>query len=417
MTACRSPLDVVLLLTSFDVGGTERQMVELATRLDQSRFRPHLACFHERGRLRDEIPARIPVRAFPLSGFATPRAIGQLAAFAGWCRSIGAAIVHTCDLYGNIFGLPGAALAGVPVRIANRREILTGDKSRAQLTGQRLAYRAAHAVVANSMAARDQLVREGVPAAKVRLIANGLDALRFTPVPARPAPRRIVMVANLRAEKGHDTLLRAAPRILARHPDASVTLVGGGPRRDALETLTRALGIGDRVRFLGECRDVAPVLAEHDLFVLPSRSEAFPNALIEAMATGLPVVATAVGGIPEVVRPGVNGLLVPPDDDAALADAVLGLMDDPARAAALGRAARARRRTSLHHRPHGRAVRTALPRGDRDTCVESRESSPLTACGLTIGAGCCGCATCWPTAGRTVPACSPTIAPRSAIAA
>lgn len=335
------PLDVVLLLTSFDVGGTERQMVELATRLDPSRFRPHLACFHERGRLVDEIPDRIAIREFPVRGFANPAALGQLIAFAAWCRSIGASIVHTCDLYGNMFGLPGAALAGVPVRIANRREILTGDKSRAQLTAQRHAYRLAHAVVANSDAARAQLAREGIPPARLHLIPNGLDVRRFTAVPERAAIRRVVMVANLRAEKGHDTLLAAAPRILDRHPDATFTFVGEGPRRSALEVLTRALGLGDRVQFLGERRDVAAVLAEHDLFVLPSRSEAFPNALIEAMASALPVVATDVGGIPEVVRPGVNGRLVPPDDSGALADAVVALMDDPAGAAALGRAGRA----------------------------------------------------------------------------
>jgi L-malate glycosyltransferase len=335
------PLDVVLLLTSFDVGGTERQMVELATRLDPTRFRPHLACFHKRGRLLEEIPARIAIREFPVQGFGNPAAIGRLFAFARWCRSIGATIVHTCDLYGNIFGLPGAMLAGVPVRIANRREILTGDKSRTQLTAQRLAYRAAHAVVANSSAARDQLAREGVPPDKLRLIVNGLDPAAFTPAPRRSAIRRVVMVANLRAEKGHDTLLAAAPRILERHPDASFSLVGDGPRREALETLTRALGLSQRVRFFGERRDVPAVLAEHDLFVLPSRSEAFPNALIEAMAAALPVVATDVGGIPEVVRPGRNGRLVPPDDATALADAVVALMDDPAGAADLGRAARA----------------------------------------------------------------------------
>jgi glycosyltransferase involved in cell wall biosynthesis len=335
------PLGVVLLLTSFDVGGTERQMVELAKRLDPARFKPYLACFHKRGRLLDEVPDRIPVRAFPVKGFANPAAVGQLVAFATWCRSVGANIVHTCDLYANIFGLPGATLAGVSVRIANRREILTGDKTRAQLTGQRLAYRAAHVVVANSSAACDQLALEGVDRGKLRVIANGLDAGRFVPAPPRPAIRRLAMVANLRAEKGHDTLLAAVPRILARHPGASVTLVGDGPRREALETLARALGVSAAVHFLGECRDVAPVLAGHDLFVLPSRSEAFPNALIEAMATALPVVATSVGGIPEVVRSGENGLLVPPDDAPALADAIVALMDDPARAAALGRAARA----------------------------------------------------------------------------
>ena len=203
-----------------------------------------------------------------------------------------------------------------------------------------MAYRAAHAVVANSSAAGDQLARDGVPSDKLRLIANGLDIRRFVPVTPRPDIRRIVMVANLRPEKGQDTLLAAAPRILARYPDASFTFVGDGPRREALELLTRALGISERVRFMGESRDVAPILAGHDLFVLPSRSEAFPNALIEAMATALPVVATDVGGIPEVVRPG-SGLLVRPNDERVLADAVLALMDDPAAAAALGRAARA----------------------------------------------------------------------------
>jgi L-malate glycosyltransferase len=335
------PVDVVLLLTSFAIGGTERQMVELARRLEPSRFRVHLACFHQRGPLLRDVPPRIPIREFPVQGFINVAAVGRLIKFASWCRSIDAAIVHTCDLYANIFGLPGAALAGVPVRIANRREILTGDKSRAQLRSQRLAYRAAHAVVANSSAARDQLAREGVPAGKLRLIANGLDAGRFVPVTMRRNIRRIVMVANLRPEKGQDTLLAAAPRILARYPDASFTFVGDGPRREALELLTRALGISERVRFMGEGRDVAAILAAHDLFVLPSRSEAFPNALIEAMATGLPVVATAVGGIPEVVRPGINGQLVRPDDERVLADAVLTLMDNPAAAAALGRAARA----------------------------------------------------------------------------
>ena len=334
------PVDVVLLLTSFAIGGTERQMVELARRLEPSRFRVHLACFHRQGPLLDEVPPWIPIREFPVRGFVNVAAVGRLIKFVSWCRSIDPTIVHTCDLYANIFGLPGAALAGVPVRIANRREILTGDKSPAKLRAQRLAYRAAHAVVANSSAAGDQLAREGVPSDKLRLIANGLDIRRFVPVTPRPDIRRIVMVANLRPEKGQDTLLAAAPRILARYPDASFTFVGDGPRREALELLTRALGISERVRFMGESRDVAPILAGHDLFVLPSRSEAFPNALIEAMATALPVVATDVGGIPEVVRPG-SGLLVRPNDERVLADAVLALMDDPAAAAALGRAARA----------------------------------------------------------------------------
>jgi len=334
------PHDVVLLLTSFDVGGTERQMVDLVRRLDTARFRPHIACFHQRGRLLADVPDWIPIREFPIHGFARPAAARQWLAFARWCRDIGARLVHTCDLYANIFGLPAAAFAGVPARIANRREIVTGDKSPAQLRCQRLAYKAAHVVVANSAAARAQLAREGVPEHKLRVIPNGLDLRRYAPAPARGAIRRVVMVANLRAEKGHETLIGAIPAIAARHPDATFSFAGNGPRRDALHTLARALGVETRVRFLGECRDVPALLADSDLFVLPSRSEAFPNAVIEAMAAGLPVVASDVGGIPEVVRDGVTGVLVPPDDVPALADAVAGLMDAPRRAAALGQVAR-----------------------------------------------------------------------------
>ena len=335
------PHDVVLLLTSFDTGGTERQMVDLVRRLDTERFRPHLACFHRRGRLLADVPDWVPIREFPIHGFARPSSARQWMAFAAWCREIDARLVHTCDLYANIFGLPAAAAAGVPVRVANRREIVTGDKSAAQLACQRLAYKAAHVVVANSDAARVQLEREHVPAGKLRVIPNGLDLSRYPPAPARAAIRRIVMVANLRAEKGHDTVLAAIPAIAARYPDASFTFAGDGPRRDALYTLARARQVDAHVRFAGECRDVPALLAESDLFVLPSRSEAFPNAVIEAMAAGLPVVASDVGGIPEVVQDGLNGLLVPPDDPRALADAVLGLMDDPVRAARLGAAARA----------------------------------------------------------------------------
>ena len=163
MSGMPGALDVVLLLTSFDVGGTERQMVELATRLDPSRFRPHLAVLPQARPSARRNAGAHPDPRVPGQGFANPaaRSASSSPSRRGADRSAPTSCTPAIST-ANIFGLPGAALAGVPVRIANRREILTGDKSRAQLTGQRLAYRAAHAVVANSSAARDQLVREGV---------------------------------------------------------------------------------------------------------------------------------------------------------------------------------------------------------------------------------------------------------------
>jgi glycosyltransferase involved in cell wall biosynthesis len=328
------------MVTSLDIGGTERQTVELVRRLDPHSFRVHLACFHRRGPLLTEVPASVPVESFPLQGFRSARGLTQLASFARWCRRIGARLVHTCDLYANIFGLTGAALAGVGARIGSRRELLTGDKSRLQLTGQRTAYRLAHAVVANSSAAAEQLAREGVPATHIRLIPNGVDVSRFRRQPTERHGRVVTMVANLRAEKGHDVLIDAAPAILAAHPDVEFLLAGDGPLADALAARARARGVADRIVFLGATANVPDVLARSDLFVLPSRSEALPNAVIEAMAAGLPVVASGVGGIPELIVHGETGLLAPPGDPHALAGAVDYLLDRPALAAAFGDAAR-----------------------------------------------------------------------------
>jgi L-malate glycosyltransferase len=333
------PYPVVVMLNSFDIGGTERQTVELVRRLDPARFRVHLACILHRGALLADVPTAVPIESFPLAGFRSRSGVTQLVRFAAWCRRIGARLVHTCDLFANTLGLPGARLAGVPARIGSRREILTGDKTRLQLAGQRAAYRLAHAVVANSAAAAAQLVREGVPARKVRLIPNGVDTARFgVTVRARPI-RRVVMVANLRAEKGHDVLIDAAPQILSVRPETEFVLAGDGREREALAARAQSRGVADRIRFLGPCQDVPDVLAGADLFVLPSRSEALPNAVIEAMAAGLPVVASAVGGIPELITQDATGVLVPAGDAGRLANAVIDLMEHPEHAYQMGRAA------------------------------------------------------------------------------
>jgi glycosyltransferase involved in cell wall biosynthesis len=150
----------------------------------------------------------------------------------------------------------------------------------------------------------------------------------------------VITVANQRQEKGHEVLNEAAAWLRDRHADLQFLLVGSGPRRAALEAMVNARGLQQTVRFTGHRHDVAALLADADVFVLPSRSEAFPNAAIEAMAAGLPVVASAVGGLLDLIEPERTGLLVAAGDSAALADAIDRLIAEPQRAARIGAAAR-----------------------------------------------------------------------------
>ena len=333
-------IPVAAFMTRFEPGGTERQMIELVRRLDPARFRVHVACFHREGAWLDRVTSRAAsVAEFPIRGFARPAAAVQLLGFARWCRRERIAVVQTCDLYANTFGLPGGAIAGVPVRIGSRRE-LNPDKSRPQIFLQRQAYRLATRVVANSPAAARRLEQEGVGTESIAVIPNGVDSSRFQPRDAARAPRTVISVANLRPEKNHEAVIAAAAALRDTHPRVRYQFVGGGPRRRELEALARERGVSDRIEFLGHREDVPALLAAADIFVLASRSEAFPNGAIEAMAAGLPVVAFAVGGLLDLVENGRTGVLVRPDDPAALVSGLRRLLDRPERAAALGEAAR-----------------------------------------------------------------------------
>jgi glycosyltransferase involved in cell wall biosynthesis len=334
-------IPIGVFMTRFQPGGTERQMIELVRRLDPRRFKVHVACFHREGSWLPRVLERAAsVVEFPIHGFARPATVRQLLTFARWCRRERLAVVQTCDLYANTFGLPGAALAGVPLRIGSRRE-LNPDKTPWQIRTQRAAYRFATKVVANSPAAVRQLHQEKIAPGSIALIPNGLDLAAFADRKSAASIRTIVTVANLRPEKSHETLIAAARRLAPSHPELRFQVVGDGPRRRHLEELVAARGLAGRVEFLGHREDVPAILASADAFVLPSRSEAFPNSAIEAMAAGLPVIASEVGGLIDLIDHGRTGLLVPPGDSDAFAAALHSLIADAARASALGRAARA----------------------------------------------------------------------------
>lgn len=315
-------------------------MSELLRRLDD-RFEPHAVCLRQSGACLALVKERAAsIAEFRTNGFHRAGTWKQMNAFARWCRATGIEIVHTCDFYANVFGLPAAALAGVPVRIGSRRE-LNPDKSMAKIALQRGSYAAAHRIVANSSAAARRLRLEGVPASKIRVITNGIALDRFTEHTPATNRLRIITVANLRQEKAHEVLIEAASALLPSHPDIEFVIVGDGPRKDELEAMVGLRGLASSFSFLGQRDDVPALLGSAHIFVLPSRSEASPNSVIEAMASGLPVVAAATGGLVEIVEHGRTGVLVPADDVPGFAGAVDRLLRDRELAARLGCAARA----------------------------------------------------------------------------
>jgi glycosyltransferase involved in cell wall biosynthesis len=340
---------VLHLIDNFEQGGTERQAVQLVRLLTESgRYEVRVACFNGHGVLRAEVErlnlGEIP--EYPLRGFGHPKFAAQLLRFARHLRRTGVSVVHAHGFYTNTFGVLGATLAGVPVRIASRRET-EWLRTPAQRRLEQAVFRLAQAVIANADAVGRQVVAAGVPASKVLTVHNGLDTARLAPRVSRaealahfglPEGRRLVtIVANLHHNvKDHPTFLRAARRVRERVAEAAFVVAGEGQLEGEYRALAAELGISADVFFTGRCESVGDLLSVSDVCVLSSKAEGFSNSILEYMAAARPAVVTDVGGAREAVEDGHNGYVVAPGDDEALAARVASLLEDPERARRMG---------------------------------------------------------------------------------
>jgi glycosyltransferase involved in cell wall biosynthesis len=321
-----------------DVGGLEKLLVEIARHIDRRQFSLHFVSLGSRGTLADDIEALgWPVSALELPQGVRPRIVWKLAHF---IRSRKIDILHTHDDRPLIYGAPAARLAGVPCIHTKHYGVLpTNTRRRTFLTN--LAARFVSDFVCVSGHSAESSQRGGVPAAKIRTIWNGIDLGRF-PFSGPRADGPIITVARLSEEKGLNTLVQAAALVVKQKPETRFEIAGQGPLFASLQKLIADLQLGDHVNLLGEVRDVPALLERARLFVLPSRTEGISLTLLEAMSKGLPVVATRVGGNPEVVEADITGLLVPSQNPDDLASAILELLDDPTRARDMGEAGRRR---------------------------------------------------------------------------
>jgi glycosyltransferase involved in cell wall biosynthesis len=338
------------VVPTFMCGGTENQFMTLGRSLDQNRFELEFACLRRWGAFADEIRDRhIPLLECEVNSFRSVSALAQQARLARHLVARRIDIVQAYSFYGNVFAVPPARMAGTPVVIASIRDrapYLTSMQKRVQ----RWACRFADCILVNAEAVKDWLIGEGYDASKIVVIPNGVDLHRFEGIESRvlldelgiPVGAPVVtVVSRLNRLKGLEHFLEAAALIAPQFPAARFLVVGDTNPDDraywsVLTGLAEGLGISDRVIFTGLRTDVPNVLASATVAVMPSLNEALSNVLLESMAAGAPVVATRVGGTPEAVEDGVNGLLVPPADVPALAQAICSLLADPVRADRLG---------------------------------------------------------------------------------
>jgi glycosyltransferase involved in cell wall biosynthesis len=326
------------------LGGGERAVLQLASQLPEHGFQASVLTFF----LDPESPAlkmtTVPMYCLPMRRTYGIEGLQAALRFRQFIRREEFAIVHTVFESSDLW-------AGFVTRIGSRAKLVWSrrDMGIFRKSKHRIAYRLMsripHAVVAVSEEVRQYCVRtDGINSSRVHTIYNGLNIEQFAKARNRSRGRqRVISVGNIRRVKGHDIFIRAAAIIAQRFPGARFSIAGEVLEQQYFQELLMLisnLGLADRFRFEGGAIDLPSFLAGADIFVLPSRSEGFSNALIEAMAASLPVVATRVGGNPEAVEDGVTGLLVPPEDPDALADALQELLSDSERSWAMGGAGR-----------------------------------------------------------------------------
>lgn len=347
------PMRVLHLLDSLSNGGTEWNAVRTVLALNQAGVDARLAVFRD-GPLRAELEAAgVAIVPLVLRSFYSPDFVREAKRVGRLIASTRITILHAHDRYTNAFGA-GIKLLGARVPlIVSKRWDSRSDPSPMRAAAW-VASRAAGRVLANCEAAgKASMVQDRVRADKVRIVPNFVDdtllssdtrtlreSVRIKFGIPMDAPV-LVCVANLRPVKGHETLLTAVKVALPMIPGLILVLAGDGPSFESLKRTTASLGLNENVRFLGSQDGAWQVHAAADISVLASHSEGLPNALLEAQALGVPVVATAVGGVAEVVTDGVSGLLLPPGDTTALGHALASLLRDPVRRQAMGVAARA----------------------------------------------------------------------------
>ena len=334
------PTTIGFVIGQLTYGGAERQLYELVRGLDRRRFRPTVYCLSEHTAPYGELLTSMGV---PLTIVPRRRHFewGRIRTLAGLMRRDRVDIVHSFLFQANPYAWLAARLAGRPRLVTSARNCRTIGLVRDW--ANRVAFRASDAIVCNGGVVRDFIVqRYAAPMKRCVVIHNGVDLERFAPgtSPAAPQRRLILGVGRLVPQKDFELFLEAAALLVKQHPDAGFAIVGDGPLRAALQRHAAQLGLERAVAYLGERQDVPDLLRAADVLWLTSQWEGLPNVVLEAGASGTPVVARDAGATREILRDDISGYLVRDRDPERFAAHTHELLADPARLRRMGDAAR-----------------------------------------------------------------------------
>lgn len=341
-TSFHGPVTIFHLVSSLDVGGTQTGMLQTIRRLDPVDFRSVVCSVMPSGR----IAARMEeegIRTCSL-GITSPWDLRAVPRLLPLLKNEGPQILHSYLFHANLLGRIAGRLAGVPAIVNSERSVNQLGQSRVLLS--RMTSSLATAVETNSGAGREYVLSTlGVSPGKTHVIYPGVELPKRQPGDGRSVRGELDLgydspligfVGRLYPVKGGEQAIRAFAAVVQGLPQARLIVAGDGPERRRLEEIAVSLGVGQTVQFLGYREDVHSIMAAIDALAIPSLTESLPRAALEAMAAGKPVVATRVGGIPEVVEDGVTGLLAEPGDTAGLARSLVRLLSDGTLARRMG---------------------------------------------------------------------------------
>lgn len=356
----RKSLSILLLGTQMTIGGAQRVLLDQAQWFHDHGHKVTAAFFYDKDGLFDswrkthDFPI-LNLEAYDpkVNGFKQARlllsGLGRL-----WrimrSAKFDALITFTHD--SNMLGLPVAWMAGIPVRVGTHLGAIRGmPRWREKTHSMLINMGCAQVLVAASRGTCQKSILEGISPERMEVIPNGIQPFQIDPAQRRKVRLALglreedvflLSVGRLVYEKGHEYLIQAMVEVIQKSPNAKAGICGSGPLQDFLTSLIDRHNLGGHVKLLGKWDEIPSLLAAADIFVLPSRWEGLPMALLEGMMANLPVIATRVEGVEEVIVDGLQGLLVPLEDANALAKAILQLLKDPDKRASMGSAAHAR---------------------------------------------------------------------------